>query len=405
MVHPAESWAGSRRLAVSAASLATRTFSMAPKAASRPSAIRRERRLRARATLKELHTRPSLGDISALERIAIRGTSETLYRRMISAFLEFVGPRRLDWSSFESLDRTLVQYFNDQYEDGMGASHGDQTIAALVHVMPELTKVWKARLPRAARCLTGWRRRTPGSTRMPMPLTVAAALAAYMAHRGHRRMAVCVMLSHVCYLRPAEAMRLTGRSLVPPTRDAGDIYQSWGLLLHISNLALLPGNTGNWDESILVDREGGMLAPILEVMKASTPPDTSLWPFEMDEYRALFSEAGRALQLHSLAPHPYQLRHGGASDDLLSGRRTAADVMRRGRWVTESSLRRYGKETELLEAIGKIPSDILLFGQAVISQFANVIAHGVTDCPGLLVPLRTLRLLDASAAAPRRRRK
>ena len=39
----------------------------------------------------------------------------------------------------------------------------------------------------------------------------------------------------------------------------------------------------------------------------------------------------------------YQLRHGGAPDDILSGRRDRKTVKARGHWRTDSSLNRYGK--------------------------------------------------------------
>eukprot|EP00972_Heterocapsa_arctica_P038827 5721550-Heterocapsa_arctica.AAC.1 len=42
----------------------------------------------------------------------------------------------------------------------------------------------------------------------------------------------------------------------------------------------------------------------------------------------------------------YQMRHGGASEDLLSHSRPQDDVKRRGRWSTDSSLRRYAKPAQ-----------------------------------------------------------
>ena len=63
------------------------------------------------------------------------------------------------------------------------------------------------------------------------------------------------------------------------------------------------------------------LWPVLEAMRLATPPGASLWSFSLDELTLQFNLACQALKLSSLKPHLYNLRHGGASDDLLTGRR------------------------------------------------------------------------------------
>ena len=58
------------------------------------------------------------------------------------------------------------------------------------------------------------------------------------------------MLAFVCYLRPAELLRLRRAHLVPPLPAAG--MRAWGLLLHDSKL-MIPGKTGLYDAAVLVD--------------------------------------------------------------------------------------------------------------------------------------------------------
>ena len=62
----------------------------------------------------------------------------------------------------------------------------------------------------------------------------------------------------------------------------------------------------------------------------------------------------KKLKLTTLKASRYCLRHGGTSEDLRSGRRSALDVMRRGRLRSDSSLRHYGKDTKLLAEMRKI---------------------------------------------------
>ncbi|CAK0872053.1 unnamed protein product [Prorocentrum cordatum] len=50
--------------------------------------------------------------------------------------------------------------------------------------------------------------------------------------------------------------------------------------------------------------------------------------------------------------------------------------MRRGRWATVASLRRYGKETRLLREAAKVDPDVLLFGEIVERNFLDALRGG-----------------------------
>ena len=49
-------------------------------------------------------------------------------------------------------------------------------------------------------------------------------------------------------------------------------------------------------------------------------------------------------------PSLYRLRHGGASHDVAIELRSLAEVKKRGRWVSDSSVRRYSKAIRLQQA-------------------------------------------------------
>lgn len=57
------------------------------------------------------------------------------------------------------------------------------------------------------------------------------------------------------------------------------------------------------------------------------------------------------------------MRHGGASEDLLLRKRSGLEVKRRGRWRSDDSLKRYGKETRLLAELSKIPKLTMKIGE------------------------------------------
>ena len=47
----------------------------------------------------------------------------------------------------------------------------------------------------------------------------------------------------------------------------------------------------------------------------------------------------------------YQLRHGGASADLLEKRRSMGEIMQRGRWEHPKSMKRYAKSGQIQKTL------------------------------------------------------
>ena len=81
-------------------------------------------------------------------------------------------------------------------------------------------------------------------------------------------MAICVVVSFLCYLRPGEALRLRGRSLVQPAAAAGQAYDKWALLLR-DVVDRVPSKVGLFEESVIIDN-AGWLFPVLEALKVAT---------------------------------------------------------------------------------------------------------------------------------------
>ncbi len=67
----------------------------------------------------------------------------------------------------------------------------------------------------------------------------------------------------------------------------------------------------------------------------------------------------------------YSPRHGGASHDLLTGSRSLQEVKRRGRWASDESLKRYGKETKLIEVMARVPPRTVASGEALHRRHAQ----------------------------------
>jgi len=332
---------------------------------------------RCAAALQAAATQPALAGLSVLERLAIRPSTETLYASLLYQFVAFCKEQTRSWDSAAALDAVLVLFLNHLFLLGHGPDAGSQTLSALGHWLPELGRATRTLLPRAARCTTAWRRRVPPRTRLPLPRALAGAIAGLLIHQGLPRAGLLVLLALVAYLRPHELARLRARHVVPPVPAAGPAYAAWGLLLGDS-LTLQPGKTGVWDESVLLDLDPWILRP-LEALKSALQPDALLCNLTPGDLKARFEGAATLLGLAPLRPSLYQLRHGGASEDLALQRRPLAAVQRRGRWQSETSLRRYSKESKLLAILGLVHPDAVAFGQSVIDNLEAVLLYGLLD--------------------------
>ena len=151
--------------------------------------------------------------------------------------------------------------------------------------------------------------------------------------------------------------------LVAPAVNAVAPYDRWGITLYPQE-NLIPGKTGTYDDAVMLDTDPWM-TPFLELLKANRPPDARLWTISGARVIQLFLQAVAVLGMSLLAPVRYSLRHGGASDDILTKRRSLLEVKRRGQWRTDQSLRRYGKETKAIAEVNKIPPNVLEYGQQV----------------------------------------
>ena len=87
------------------------------------------------------------------------------------------------------------------------------------------------------------------------------------AEQDHE-LALYLVLTFVLYLRPGEALTLTPDQLVAPQLVASWARQSWGVIL--GPLAGgTPTKVGEFDQSVLLDRDDLHLEPLLEKLLAA----------------------------------------------------------------------------------------------------------------------------------------
>ena len=164
-------------------------------------------------------------------------------------------------------------------------------------------------------------------------------------------MAVFVVLSVECYLRPSEALRLRKKDLITPSA----FTNCWGLVVNAEEIGQ-QSKTFEFDDSLMIDSEWAQfLKPILSVMKEGDP----LAPVFTFRYTRFVEELALACeQLQCPRMVPYEMRHSGPSHDRMVKSRSLLEVQKRGRWKTTRSLVRYEKHTRMLQAWNRLPAAV-----------------------------------------------
>lgn len=265
--------------------------------------------------------------------------------------------------SDEAIDGLLVLYFDKNYFEGQQAAFGEKLLAAIAFFATRFARLGPGSLPRAQRAVRGWRKLVPPVTRVPMPWLGLMAVVSRIIPENWTA-AIALMLAFDCYLRPFELETLKA-SQIAIAFDPTSLKHQAGLILSPLS-GDRPGKTGQWEEAVMIDLD--VLRPALAYLKHSVSPNGRLWPFATGVLGGLLRRCSNELGLGEVNASLYSLRHGGASRDLLEKKRSLNDIKVRGRWQSDSSLRRYSKETKLVDILSRVPKPTLALGQRTASH-------------------------------------
>ena len=137
--------------------------------------------------------------------------------------------------------------------------------------------------------------------------------------------------------------------------------------------------TGTMDDTLLLDQPawlGEVVAREFQALK----PDELLFPFSSDDVAKAVKRTTEKLGLRKICA--YQLRHGGASDDLLNRHRDSAEIKARGRWRTEASLRRYAKPVSVQRPLNALSPSATSFASVSLNRLEGLFRR--TACPRTL---------------------
>ena len=323
----------------------------------RPAAL-----VRSAGVLQKTQSIITLPGLTALEAAAVKIPTLTIYSLTIRNFYFWALAESKNWETIEELDRIVCFYLNQLALDGVGKATGNFIVAAICFFIPMATS---STMIRSLRAMKGWAKLQPGKQRLPFPLVVLLAVVAHLLSKSKLASALGLLISFRCYLRPGEFQKLTTDMIVKASVNGVMLY---GLLLHPSDEGQC-SKIGESDEAIYWDTDAWMTTFFDLMLQA--PAGQQLLNLAPGILKSDFLEICELLHLMSSEPCLYMLRHGGASHDLTNKLRPASEVKRRGRWVSDKSLKRYGKETRLLQMISKTRQSILNLGQLMESNLGQ----------------------------------
>ena len=113
------------------------------------------------------------------------------------------------------------------------------------------------------------------------------------------------------------------------------------------------------------------LGPWLLKQARRRPPTEKLFKFDYGEMVMMFQEAMQEWGLKE--PILYRMRHGGASHDIVHGKRHITAVKKRGRWSNDQSLKRYAKDVRLQKVELDAGQEVLARARVYAQQLPHVL--------------------------------
>lgn len=303
--------------------------------------------------------RAQKNQLTALEEKSISAEAQNQYGMYYEKFQDFCRGSMIDLVGLgEKTDAVLADYMDLLYLQGRSPHEGEKTVASV-----EFNNIaLKGKLMRSRRALKGWRKAMPAQSRLPLPRLIMFGICMELAAKGHLSMALKVITDFILYLRPGEGLDIRGRNVVAPVKSAGVQYK-WTTVIIRDQEGLRPDKVGVYDNSIPIDQKEVQWVgnELLRMKRKLHSQDDKIFVFTMEDFRGKFAQAGASLGIENL--HPYQLRHGGATEDLTSKRRDHPQVKARGRWMTDQSVRRYAKIGRVQALLNKLSPANLRFCQ------------------------------------------
>lgn len=308
---------------------------------------------------------------TVLEKRTVSLTIRERYDKIMVEVREWVSEVGLSVESHPGRDRVAALFLEREYFAGEGLQRGNYIMAAMKDCYPQYKKAGGERLVRGEEALKGWRKLDPPQTRLPLPRAVMALVAAGMMRLGQVRAARSWWLGMTAYLRPGELLGMKHWQLSAPVRGSKEA-SVWVVLLHPASEGK-GSKTGAFDEAVRLDSAPEEeLNDVWRLLRTGKDGD----PLLDCTYRSFFDlvvKAAEAEGVGMLNVVPYSMRHAGPSADRSLRLRAVAEVKKRGRWVSDSSMARYEKAGRVGAQLMRLPAAVRAKALAADSRIGDIL--------------------------------
>lgn len=265
-----------------------------------------------------------------LSGFAVMPETRAKYEAGCDSFNAWARLHGLQYDTVIELDEHLADYVNYMWcEDPSSGSF--QRAGHAVYGAPFRAPQIRDHLPAAHLALRGWSRTLTQHSPPPISLEVATAIAVDLWEHGCHDAAIMVLLSHECYLRAREAIRL----LVGDFGDAS--HMGLSAERGVGGIGLRHTKTG---PNQFVSIRDPLVLSLLSRHCDGRPSTVPLFALSYSQYRHQFKDSLRRVGLDGFDFVLHSLRHGGATSDFCRNR-PYDYIQLRGRWAHSESMVRY----------------------------------------------------------------
>lgn len=250
------------------------------------------------------------------------------YEKAIADFLTWTRQHHTSFSlgisSTSDTDNLLAEYFNHLYNTNPSRGNLQKSVNCRAGILLHYPQL-ESRLPLAKASIKGWGHTVPRSQRPPIPACLVFVMIRLFIKRNLLELALVTWLGFDGYFRISEIFKIR-------TEDA---------VMQGNLLAIFLGRSKTGLNQSVVINHPQLIILFQHFSGIRGGQAGFLFTTTVQQYRVAWHSILQELDADQHGFTPHSLRHGGATDDFISARRSLEQIMQRGRWQQEKTTRNY----------------------------------------------------------------